>query len=240
MNSELWSRLQAFDFDEAGVVFCFSDRLARENGWSVAYARRVIEEYRRFLYLCVEAGHPVTPSDEVDQAWHLHLCYTRSYWEQLCDGVLGQKIHHGPTKGGADEGAKFRDWYGRTMASYRAHFGEEPPVDVWPIAEERFRVRAFKRVDARESWVLPKRMVKMVALVMLCGLVLVGCDASRFEDYALLIFLGFFILMVGFIASKKGGGGGGRGGGCGGGIGCSAGGNSGCGGGGCGGGCGGD
>ena len=31
-------------------------------------ARRVIREYKRFTFLAMEAGHPVTPSDPVDQA----------------------------------------------------------------------------------------------------------------------------------------------------------------------------
>ncbi|MEK6230809.1 MAG: hypothetical protein N2A42_03075 [Luteolibacter sp.] len=33
-------------------------------------------EYKRFVALAMLAGHPVTPSEEVDQAWHLHLVYT--------------------------------------------------------------------------------------------------------------------------------------------------------------------
>ncbi|MDA0812281.1 MAG: hypothetical protein O3C21_07850, partial [Verrucomicrobia bacterium] len=113
MNTELMCRLDGFALDTAGDALRFSDRLARENGWSRELSLRVMKEYRRFLYLCMEAGHPVTPSDAVDQAWHLHLCYTRSYWEDLCDGVLGRKLHHGPTRGGDDEGAKFHGWYTR-------------------------------------------------------------------------------------------------------------------------------
>ena len=82
MNEALWNRLEEFSFDKPGVDFSFSERLRHENQWSAEYTERVLMEYRRFLYLCVEAGHPVTPSDAVDQAWHLHLCYTRSYWEE--------------------------------------------------------------------------------------------------------------------------------------------------------------
>ena len=84
------------------------------------------------------AGHEVTPSDEVDQAWHLHLTYTRSYWDGLCDAVLGRALHHGPTKGGQAEGDRFENQYERTLASYRAAFGEEPPEDIWPPSAVRF------------------------------------------------------------------------------------------------------
>ena len=79
-----------------------------QSGWPARmvgpskYTDRVIEEYRKFLYLLASAGHPVTPSDQVDQAWHLHLTYTRSYWEDLCEKTIGKPLHHGPTKGGAE------------------------------------------------------------------------------------------------------------------------------------------
>ena len=101
MNRELWDRLEAFEPDHPDSEFSFSMRLARDNGWNHEFAKRVIKEYKRFLFLCAEAGHPVTPSEEVDEAWHLHLCYTRSYWNDLCRDIIGKPIHHQPTTGGA-------------------------------------------------------------------------------------------------------------------------------------------
>ncbi len=74
----LYQRICPFTFDRGDGQLPFATRLARENGWSLAYARRAIEEYRRFVFLALVAGHPVTPSDQVDQVWHLHLTYTRS------------------------------------------------------------------------------------------------------------------------------------------------------------------
>src|SRR5262245_63811110 len=107
----LYNRLMTFEIDEPGVELTFARRLARENGWDLLYAERVIAEYKRFLLLACEAGHVVSPSEDVDQAWHLHLTYTRSYWDGLCREVLGRPLHHGPTKGGAAEQAKFIDLY---------------------------------------------------------------------------------------------------------------------------------
>ena len=89
-SSELWNRLEQFQFDSGTTHFGFSDRLARENGWTKAEAERVIFEYKRFLFLAMTAGHPVTPSETVDQVWHLHLTYTQSYWNSLCEDVLGR------------------------------------------------------------------------------------------------------------------------------------------------------
>jgi hypothetical protein len=95
----------------------------------------VTKEYRRFLYLAARAGHPVTPSDTVDQAWHLHLIYTRHYWWELCDGILGMQLHHEPSAGGTVESNKFQRQYEQTIESYKATFGEAPPADIWPTPE---------------------------------------------------------------------------------------------------------
>ena len=154
---ELWARLENFDWDESGASLDFSRRLARENGWTYAFSRRVVEEYKRFLFLAMCAGHPVTPSDEVDQAWHLHLVYTRSYWNELCAEVLRRPLHHGPTRGGAQEGVKFGEWYAKTRASYARFFGEATPEDIWPDASIRFgEAPHFRRVNARRSWIIEK------------------------------------------------------------------------------------
>lgn len=153
---ELWNRLVALDLDGTAAL-PFSHRLARDNGWPTAFAQRVVLEYKRFVYLAATCGHPVTPSDEVDQAWHLHLVYTRSYWDELCGQVLGFALHHGPTKGGAAEGHKFQDWYAATLRSYAAAFGSAPPADIWPPAAVRFgEAPHFRRVNLRGKWLLPK------------------------------------------------------------------------------------
>ena len=89
----LYERISRFSFDEGELELSFARRLARENGWAADYTRRTIEEYRRFIFLAVVAGHPVTPSDQVD------LTYTRSYWDRFCGDVLGTPVHHGPTRG---------------------------------------------------------------------------------------------------------------------------------------------
>jgi hypothetical protein len=159
-QSQLWQRIESFEIDDPAASFPFSARLARENGWTREFALRVVDEYKRFVFLMVVAGHPVTPSDEVDQAWHLHLVYTRSYWEELCGEVLNRAVHHGPTKGGHAEGERFEDQYLKTLASYQEYFGECPPSDIWPPCEVRFAVEDnFVRVNAARHWIVDKRML---------------------------------------------------------------------------------
>ena len=47
----LWRRIQEFSFDDSGADFPFTERLARDNAWSPAFTRRVVEErlYERDL-----------------------------------------------------------------------------------------------------------------------------------------------------------------------------------------------
>src|SRR4051812_12714825 len=100
----VWLALETYTIGPNDAALTFAERLARENGWSAAHAERVIGEYKRFCFLAVVAGHTVTPSDAVDQAWHLHLTYSRDYWERFCPSVLGRPLHHEPSGGGAGEG----------------------------------------------------------------------------------------------------------------------------------------
>ena len=157
----LWARLERFDFDTAGStdrappLRTFARRLAAKQGWSVPFAARVVDEYRRFLFLAVASGRPVCPSEEVDEAWHLHLTDTRAYWRDLCGDVLGTPLHHDASRGGPADGRRHREMYRATLAAYREWFGADPPAEVWPPAWRRFD--AAKRtvsIDLAEHWVI--------------------------------------------------------------------------------------
>lgn len=183
MLDELRRRVEAFRIDgsESGPL-TFAARLARENGWPVAFAERVVREYQLFMLLAVTAGHPVCPSEEVDEAWHLHLTYTRSYWKDFCANTLGQPVHHEPTRGGPAEASKHLRMYEATLSAYRGAFGEEPPRDIWPPSEVRFADPARRsKVDRAEHWIVPKRLVKRAsatAAALLVALAAMGCAGS--------------------------------------------------------------
>lgn len=156
-REDLWERIEAFSFDTGPTSNPFWSRLASENGWSMGFAARAISEYRRFLYLAVVAGHPVSPSDHVDQVWHLHLLYTESYWNRLCRDTLGIPLHHHPSTGGTAEQEKFDGWYRNTLASYRRVFYEEPPGDIWPDPDTPSDgAHHYRRVDTSRNWVVRK------------------------------------------------------------------------------------
>ncbi|MGV3539975.1 MAG: glycine-rich domain-containing protein [Rufibacter sp.] len=152
----LWEKIQNFPLNEEIVALTFSQRLARENRWTPLFAERVIDEYRKFLFLCCISNTGVTPSDAVDQAWHLHLTYTRSYWIDFCRNTVGREIHHNPTKGGYTEGAKFDQYYTSTHDLYEVTFQELPPKDIWPGNDVRFSETEFQRINLKKFWVIRK------------------------------------------------------------------------------------
>jgi hypothetical protein len=170
-DDPLWQRIAAHHIGPPDAALSFAQRLARENRWTIDYAERVVGEYRRFCYLALTAGHEVTPSDQVDQAWHLHLTYSRDYWEEFCPRVLGKPLHHGPTAGGAAEKARYYEQYAQTLRSYEAVFGLIP-ADVWSPASERFgrHAQAFRVLpDAVLLWRTRRAAVALAlaALVLL-------------------------------------------------------------------------
>ncbi|RZS66871.1 glycine-rich domain-containing protein [Pseudobacter ginsenosidimutans] len=242
-ENPIWRKLEIFSIDPPDVSLSFEQRLARENSWSVQFASQVLLEYKKFLFLCASQDHPCTPSDAVDQAWHLHLAYTKSYWNDLCENVLGKKIHHNPTEGGTTEQEKFEDYYERTLSLYRNTFNTEPPEDIWPSSQQRFSDIHFTRVNRQQFWVVPKRSWIQAIFI----LSIAGVAAFISQNFVFLLIGGLVALVIASPSSKKGNTGSGCSStGCGGG--CSTDGHSGCSGdggcssgcSGCGGGCGGD
>lgn len=153
---KLWNAIEEFELDDDEDMFMFSDRLAKENGWSKTHTLRAIEEYKKFMFLVCVTQQPLTPSEDVDEVWHLHLLYTRSYWKHFCSEVLKREVHHGPTRGGPEEGDKFTNWYEQTIVQYRQKFNIDPPVDLWPSPQKRFRPSNVRRVDLNKHWIIKK------------------------------------------------------------------------------------
>lgn len=151
----VWEKIRDFELDDTESSFTFTDRLARENSWSMQYATRAVFEYKKFIFLiCIDPG-PKTPSDEIDQVWHLHLLYTYSYWQEMCKNLLNKDIHHGPTKG-AEQRDDFKNYYAETKRLYEKYFNAAPPIDIWPNEQERFSQIHFSRVNRHTNWVIPK------------------------------------------------------------------------------------
>ncbi|MCW3848315.1 hypothetical protein OF829_13800 [Sphingomonas sp. LB-2] len=162
----VWLALSDYSIGPEDAALSFAERLARENGWRPERAARVIEEYKRFAFLAATGGQEVTPSDPVDQAWHLHLTYTRDYWDRFCPDVLGCKLHHGPTAGGGDERQRHFEQYAHTLKAYEAAFGSPAPADIWPEAADLLiHAPKARRVHPRDAVILPRSSVWALAAI---------------------------------------------------------------------------
>lgn len=133
---ELWERIEKFSLDDPHSNFPFSKKLAKENNWSASFTVSAIEEYKKFIYLCCISPAGASPSDIVDEVWHMHLTYTTSYWIDFCRNTLQKDIHHHPSKGGSTENEKHKNWYEDTLVLYETTFGIKPPHNIWPRNNE--------------------------------------------------------------------------------------------------------
>ncbi len=149
-KKDLWLRLRNYHFDQlvpphladhVQVVFggpdalthAFADKLARKLGWSVPFALRAIDEYKKFVYLGLVAEFPVTPPKVIDQVWHEHLLFSRGY-RAFCTDVLRRDFDHHPELVPLEEQtAVFRSQYEATRELYRTEFNREPPAESWGI-----------------------------------------------------------------------------------------------------------
>ena len=191
----LIGRIETLSIGQPGAALSFEGRLAAENGWTGSFADRVATEYRRFLALVAISDEQLTPSDAVDQAWHLHLAYTRDYWHGLCRDIVARDIHHEPTSGGPEQREHYRDRYAHTLNLYRDTFGAAPPDDVWPDPSERFSGN-FQRIDRTRKVLLGAEETTLV------GFTCAGLVVLIVQDMAALVAV--FLLAVAIVTWIQG------------------------------------
>lgn len=107
--------------------------LQYKHGWSLEFCSAALNEYRRFIFLALVSDAEITPSEPIDEVWHLHILHTRAYeaFGKLC----GRFIHHGP--GLPTERVRWSRQYGVTFDLYRSIFNCEPPTDFWPSGKPK-------------------------------------------------------------------------------------------------------
>ena len=150
----------------------FLQRLERENGWNSKFSQKAFNEYKKFIYLCSISEDSLTPSDQVDQVWHLHLTYTQDYWNHFCKDVIKKEIHHNPTQGGDEQRNKFTNDYEATLNFYKKIFRSTPPKEVWPSSKIRFkkdvngvRVHRSKYVVVSKNFFILKNLTIILSIV---------------------------------------------------------------------------
>jgi hypothetical protein len=133
-DSKLWTRLQKYQIARDGPDFATQVAKIKDIG---RRAPAAIEEYKRFLYLTQVSQGPATPSVTIDSIWHLHMTFTRDYWEVLCGEVLGRDLHHDLAASDAPRGL------------HGDFFAEHDPRAGWKV---RHRRRGRRRVRWRRMW----------------------------------------------------------------------------------------
>ncbi|MEO6525922.1 MAG: hypothetical protein ABIP93_04805 [Gemmatimonadaceae bacterium] len=172
VKRDLWLRLKHYHFDHLvpphltdhvmaafggpdAATRAFASKLSRKLEWTPAFARRAIEEYRKFVYLGMVSDVMVTPPKVIDQVWHEHLLFSRPY-KSFCDEVLGRDFdHHPELVSVSDQTEVFRAQYEATLERYESEFNVLPPADIWgtpKFTPGRARVRrALGRRNAGSS-----------------------------------------------------------------------------------------
>src|SRR4051812_15175369 len=62
MQTALWKKVLAHDFDQPLTSFGFSTRVARENFWTRNFTSKAIIEYKKFMFLAATSDMMVSPS----------------------------------------------------------------------------------------------------------------------------------------------------------------------------------
>lgn len=89
---------------------------AREFNLDIAVALEHFEEVVKYLCLSASTTEHLTPSDQLDEAWHAFLIQTRDY--HAFSRKLGHLVHHTTT------GQPRQNAYSKVIEYYRETFGE--------------------------------------------------------------------------------------------------------------------
>lgn len=105
-------------------------KLCHERGdakWSLARARKAVEDYRRWLFLHkIYPKAKLVPTQDIDEVWHTHILDTMAYGPD-CERMFGHFLHHFPYAGmrGATDMSSHQVNAAETARLYRQTFGED-------------------------------------------------------------------------------------------------------------------
>ena len=94
------------------------------------YAEAILREAKRMLLLRCIRKHPVTPSVEIDDAWHEMILFTRFY-QTFCDFLGGGFLHHDPDVETPVEKSSGEKLYDLTQRWYEEEFKIKPDQKYW-------------------------------------------------------------------------------------------------------------
>lgn len=125
----LWLKLSTMNAEGLQAFAPMMKMVEQQMGANAEMAGRLIEEYRKFLFLAMRAYHQVIPPGVINEVWMMHMQQAQDYWEQL-----SQMITERPVTGGTMDAktmGSMADAWTQTLKSYEAIFGSKPPMDIW-------------------------------------------------------------------------------------------------------------
>lgn len=135
----VWKMLSSFPFDAPNSIETFPDRLTRLGGWDPEQTQLIINEYKRFLFLCATKEYMIVPSKAIDMAWSIHMEYYPLSFRQLCQFIPVQNIRREKFyKSESDDDQWIFTHYMQTKVIYVETFFEKAPVSVWGMYEDEF------------------------------------------------------------------------------------------------------
>ena len=123
-----WSQLRVGSPTEQ---YAFWQTLAQRQGWTIAFAENVFEEYRKFLYLALTSTHPIAPPPPIRAAWDLHR--ELPSWRELAEA---NEIEQRLSQPASPEG---------TRAAYLAAFSAYPPESIWAARPRPVESRSWRQ-----------------------------------------------------------------------------------------------
>ena len=90
----LWLKLSTMNAEGLQAFAPMMKMVEQQMGANAEMAGRLIEQYRKFLFLAMRAGHQVIPPGVINDVWMMHMQNAQNYWEQL-----GQMITERPCSG---------------------------------------------------------------------------------------------------------------------------------------------
>lgn len=139
----LWLRLAFLEREASGRQMSLTRLVADALELDADASRRVVEEYRRFLFLLMRAGHAITPPPQIERVLQLHEQFSLNYWD-----ILAEMIIERPFVGGGSN----------LTESYQRIFGEAPPADIWSAQTDASAtlVRMCRRMAQFAARVIPR------------------------------------------------------------------------------------
>ncbi|WP_127132198.1 hypothetical protein [Pseudoflavitalea rhizosphaerae] len=155
-----WQMIDNFPFNEPNSVETYYNRLARYGNWTEEQMQEIVEEYKKFLFLCATKPFLIVPPKIVDLAWSLHMEYYPMSFRDLYRIMPGHWIKRSRgEKGENDDPDWLFDHYLQSRKIYQETFGDRPPAWIWGMYENEFEEdystrihlgkRIFFAIDAR-------------------------------------------------------------------------------------------